>query len=161
MPGWPTCAYSYGKFSSHLSGIRAKSTEIPPRRAGSLLIYIIFLQEFLKEGEISPRLGSPLNRTSSPPYEQPLRNRQLETDIHIKPTETGQFLDSTSCHQRDCKKSIPYSQALRYNRIYSDNEKFDQRCNDLEKRLIEKGYSERMVRTQILKGSGESRVNFE
>ena len=60
-----------------------------------------------------------------------LRNRQLETDLHIKPTETHQFLDSTSCHSYHSKKSIPYS-ALRYNRIYSDNKKFDQRCNDLD-----------------------------
>ena len=52
---------------------------------------------------------------------------------------------------------MSYSQALRYNRICSDNEKFDQRCNDLEKWLMERGYSERMVRTQILKARGESR----
>ena len=38
LPGWPTCACSYGKFSSQLGGIPAKSSEIPPRRAGSLLI---------------------------------------------------------------------------------------------------------------------------
>ena len=68
-----------------------------------------------------------------------------------------QFLDSTSCHPYHCKKSIPYSQALRYNRICSDNKKFDQRCNNLEKWLMERGYSERMVRTQILKARGESR----
>ena len=86
-----------------------------------------------------------------------LRNRQLETDLHIKPTDTHQFLDSTSCHPYHCKKSIPYSQALRYNRICSDNKKFDQRCNNLEKWLMERGYSERMVRTQILKARGESR----
>ena len=86
-----------------------------------------------------------------------LRNRQLETDLHIKPTDTRQFLDSTSCHPSHCKKSISYSQALRYNRICSDNKKFDQRYNDLEKWLIERGYSERMVRTQILKARGESR----
>ena len=60
-----------------------------------------------------------------------LRNRQLETDLHIKPTDTLQNLDSTSCYLYHCKKSIPYSQALRYNRIYSDNEKYNQLCNDL------------------------------
>ena len=80
-----------------------------------------------------------------------LRNRQLETDLHIKSTDTHQFLDSTSCHPYHCKKSITYSQALRYNRICSDNKKFDQGCNDLEKWLMERGYSERMLRTQILK----------
>ena len=86
-----------------------------------------------------------------------LRNRQLETDLHTKPTDTYQFLDSTSCHPYHCKKSIPYSQALRYNRLCSDNKKFDQRCSDLEKWLIERSYSERMFRTQILKARGESR----
>ena len=61
-----------------------------------------------------------------------LRNRQLKTDLHIKPTDT-QFLDSTSCHPYHCKKSLPYSQALRYDRICSDNKKFDKLWYDLEK----------------------------
>ena len=86
-----------------------------------------------------------------------LRNRQLETELHIKPTDTHQFLHSKSCHPYHCKKSIPYSQALGYNKIFSDNKTFDQRCNELEKWLMERGYSERMVRTQILKARGESR----
>ena len=86
-----------------------------------------------------------------------LRNRQLETDLHIKPTDTHQFLDSTSCHPYHCKKSIPYSQALRYNRICSDNKKFDQCCNNLEEWLMKRSYSERMIRTQIFKTRGESR----
>ena len=86
-----------------------------------------------------------------------LRNRQLEIDLHIKPSNTHQFLDSTSCHPYYSKKSIPYSQALRYNTIYSDNKKSDQRCNELDKWLMERGDSERMVRTQILKARGESR----
>ena len=77
--------------------------------------------------------------------------------IYIKPTDTPQFLNLTSCHPYYCKKSVPYSQALRCNKVCSDNEKFDQRCNDLEKWLIKIGYSERMVRTQILKVRGESR----
>ena len=94
------------------------------------------------------------------PVKVRLRNSQLETDLHIKPTDTHQFLDLTSCHPCHCKKSIPYSQALRYNRICFDNEKFDQRCNDLEERLMERGYSERMVSTQILKARDESRIAF-
>ena len=73
-----------------------------------------------------------------------LTNRKLETDLHIKPTDTHQFLDSTSCHPYHCKKSIPYSQALRYNMICYDNKNFDQRCNDLEKWLMERTYSEKM-----------------
>ena len=43
MPGWPTGEFSYGKFSARLGGIPAKSSEIPPRQAGSLfMIYMTF-----------------------------------------------------------------------------------------------------------------------
>ena len=58
---------------------------------------------------------------------------KLKTDLFVKPTDTRQFLDLTSCHPYDCKKGIPYSQALRLNRICSDKETLDRRCNDLEK----------------------------
>ena len=71
--------------------------------------------------------------------------------------DTHQFLDPTSCHPYHCKKGIPYSQALRLNRIYSDNGTFDRCCNDLEKWLMETGYSEKMIRKQILSAQEYSR----
>ena len=86
-----------------------------------------------------------------------LRNSELETELYIKPTDTHQCLDSTSCHPYHYKKSIAYSQALRYDRICSGDEKFDQRCNDAEEWLMERDYSEILVRTQIFKARGESR----
>ena len=61
------------------------------------------------------------------------------------------YLLSSSCHPFYCKKCIPYSQALRLNRIFSNNEFFDKRCNDLAKYLLEKDYSEKMVRKEILR----------
>ena len=69
---------------------------------------------------------------------------ELKTDLFVKPTDTHQFLDPTSSHPYHCKKGIPYSQALRLNRICSDNENFDKRCNDLEKWLMERGYYEKI-----------------
>ena len=75
----------------------------------------------------------------------------IETDLYVKPTESHQYLLSSSCHLFYCKKGIPYSQALRLNRICSSNEFFDKRCNDLEKYLLERGYSEKMVRKEILR----------
>ena len=50
-----------------------------------------------------------------------LKNGVLSTDLFVKPTDTHQFLDPTSCHPYHCKKGIPYSQTLRLNRICSDN----------------------------------------
>ena len=49
------------------------------------------------------------------------------------------------------QKKYPYCQALRLNRICSNNAFFDQRCNELEHWLHERGYSERVVRQEILK----------
>ena len=56
-----------------------------------------------------------------------------------------------------CKKNVPYYQTLSVSRICSGNGTFDQRCYDLEKRLKERSYGERMVRTEILEARGESR----
>ena len=75
----------------------------------------------------------------------------IETELYVKPTDSHQYLLSSSCHPFYCKKGIPYSQALRLNRICSNNKFFDKRCNDLEKYLLDRGYSERMVRKEILR----------
>ena len=56
----------------------------------------------------------------------------IETDLFVKPTDSHQYLQSSSCHPFHCKKGIPYSQALRLNRICSETNSFDKRCNDLE-----------------------------
>ena len=52
------------------------------------------------------------------------------TDLFVKPNDTHQFLDPSSSHPYYWKKGIPYRQAIRLNRICSDNESFDKRCND-------------------------------
>ena len=75
---------------------------------------------------------------------------QFVTDLYIKPTDTHQYLHASSCHVSHCKKSIPFSQTLRLNRICSENTFFDKRCNELEIWLKERGYSDKLVRKQIL-----------
>ena len=80
--------------------------------------------------------------------------------MFVKPTDTHQILDLTSCHPYHCKKGIPYSQTLRINRISSDNSNFGRRCNELESWLFEKGYSEKMVRKQVLRAREHSRESL-
>ena len=82
---------------------------------------------------------------------------KLKTGLFVKPTDTHQFLDLTSSHPYHCKKGIPYNQALKFNKICSDNTNFDKRCNDLEKWLMERGYNEKMIRKQILRAGEHSR----
>ena len=84
----------------------------------------------------------------------------IETDLYVKPTESHQYLLSSSCHPFYCKKGIQYSKALRLNRICSNNEFFDEKCNDLGKYLSEKGSSEKMVRKEILRARAIPRVHF-
>ena len=73
----------------------------------------------------------------------------IEADLYFKPSDSHQYLLSSSCHPFYFKKGIPYSHALRLNRIYSNNELFYKRCNDFEKYLLERGYSQKMVCKEI------------
>ena len=73
------------------------------------------------------------------------------TDLFVKATDTHQCLDPSSCHPYHCKKGIPYSQALRLNRICSDKESFDKCSNDLEGWLMKRRYNGKMIRKQILR----------
>ena len=82
---------------------------------------------------------------------------KINTDLYVKPTDSHQYLHSSSCHQHHCKKGIPYSQALHFNRICSDPSSFDKRCKELEKWLIERCYSQREVRKQVLRARSFSR----
>ena len=59
------------------------------------------------------------------------KGNQLVTDLYVKPTDTHQDLHSSSCHVSYCKKSKSFNQALRLNRIYSENAFFGKRCNEL------------------------------
>ena len=58
------------------------------------------------------------------------------------------------------KKSIPYSQALHLNRICSENSSHDKRCNELEVWLRERGYSDKLLRQQILKARTHKRKDL-
>ena len=85
------------------------------------------------------------------------KGNQLVTDLYVKPTETHQYLHAVSCHVSHCKNSIPFNQALCLNRICSENAFFDNQCNKLGVWLKERGYSDKLVRGQILKARKFSR----
>ena len=80
-----------------------------------------------------------------------MKDEKIITDLYVKPTDTHQYLESSSYHPYHCKKSIPYSQALRLNKICSNNYFFDQRCNKSGHWFHERGYSERVVRQETVK----------
>ena len=69
--------------------------------------------------------------------------------MFCKPTDTYQFLHRKSCHPWHTKKAIPYSQALRYRRICSEDRQFKDRLGNLAGWLNERGYEESLVNEQI------------
>ena len=83
-----------------------------------------------------------------------------EPDLFVKPTDTHQFLDPTSCHPYHCKKGISYSQTLKVIKICSDNSNLDKQWNELKSCLFQKGYSEKMLRKQILRIREHSRESL-
>ena len=88
------------------------------------------------------------------------RGDTLLTDLYVKQTDTHQYLDASSCHPNHCKNSIPFSQALRLNRICSEQKFYDQRCNDLETWLLSRGYDEKLVRRKILEARRFKRIDL-
>ena len=70
-----------------------------------------------------------------------IKNGQVETDLHVKPTSRHQYLHTKSCHPKHCKTAIPYSQALRIKRICSEWENLSLRINQLKYHLSRRGYS--------------------
>ena len=78
-----------------------------------------------------------------------LKNGFLSSDLYVKPTDTHQFLHPSSCHPFHCKKAIPFSQALRLNRICSEDDDFENRCEELYGWLRERGYQHKLVEEQI------------
>ena len=88
------------------------------------------------------------------------KNNQLVTDLYIKPTDMHQYLHPSSCHVYCSNKSVPYSQPLRLNRICSENSFYDKPCNELDVWLKERGYSDELVRRQILKAHKRKRKDL-
>ena len=82
---------------------------------------------------------------------------RLITDLNVKPTDTHQYLHRDSCHLGHCKRSIPYSQALRICRICSETRDYLQRSEELKKFLINRGYNENKIQQQIIRTKGLDR----
>ena len=73
----------------------------------------------------------------------------LSTDLFCKPADTHQYLHKKSCHPWHTKKAIPYGQALRFRRIYSEDRQFQERVGELAGWLKDRGYEESLVNEQI------------
>ena len=53
-----------------------------------------------------------------------LKGRNIETTLYTKPTDSHNYINYASCHQKSCKNGIPYGQFLRLRRVCSTESEF-------------------------------------
>ena len=88
-----------------------------------------------------------------------LEDGQIGTALHVKLTDTYQYLRMDSCHTHLCKISIPYSQALRLRRICSEDQHLQKWTRELKRHLIKRGYREQQLDNEIHRALAISREN--
>ena len=77
------------------------------------------------------------------------RDSHLVTDLYFKETDRYQYLHYQSSHPEHIKKSIVYSQALRFKRNCTFEKDFNQHLVNMKEWFFARGYPEKMVKEQI------------
>ena len=77
------------------------------------------------------------------------QSSKLETKLYRKESDRQAYLHRKSEHPESLKRSIPFSQALRLRRIYSTNNEFQDSCDKLWNKLIERGYKQQEINKGI------------
>ena len=76
-------------------------------------------------------------------------DNKLQTKVYVKPTDRQSYLHSKLEHPDSTKKSIAYSQALRFNKICFNRSDHHNNCKRLLNTLTKKGYNKTDTTTQI------------
>ena len=74
---------------------------------------------------------------------------KLETKLYRKESDRQAYLHRKSEHTESLKQNIPFSQALRLCRNYSTNNEFQDSCDKLRNKLIERGYKQQEINEGI------------
>ena len=89
-----------------------------------------------------------------------LNKDQYSTSIYRKPTDSHSYLRFNSCHPTHCRKSIPYSQAIRLRRICSDHTDFLNQTTVLRSDLINCGYPSNIINKAIRLATEKDRATL-
>ena len=76
-------------------------------------------------------------------------DNKLQTKVYVKPTNRQSYLQSKSEHPNSTKKSIAYSQALRFNKICYKRSNLHNNCKRLLNALTKRGCNKADTATQI------------
>ena len=77
-----------------------------------------------------------------------IKNKQ-RTKLYVKPTDRQSYLQRKSEHPNSTKKSIAYSQALRFSKICNNKSDLRNNCKRLLNTLTKRGYNKTNTTTQI------------
>ncbi|XP_041424928.1 uncharacterized protein LOC121395443 isoform X1 [Xenopus laevis] len=89
-----------------------------------------------------------------------LQDGKFSTDIYRKPTDRITYLNPHSFHPPSTIKGLPYSQMLRTRRIVSEDDKFEERAEEMMTHFESRGYGTDMLETAREKVKGTSRTTL-
>ena len=78
-----------------------------------------------------------------------LKDCAIFTELHIKPTDSHQFLHFKSSHPSHIKNLIPYSHALRIRRLCSSQNDYNTHISNLKDWFLARDYPQKTVSEQI------------
>ena len=81
------------------------------------------------------------------------KERKLESNLFVKPTDICTLLHKESFHPNNCKNSVIFSQALRYRRVITADEDLKLNLDKLKSNLIRRGYTLQEINKQFEKVS--------
>ena len=77
------------------------------------------------------------------------KNNTLQTTLYRKPIDQQSYLHAHSDHPKSLKRSIPYSQGLRFKTICSTLTEYKKHCAILKQNFIKRGYEEHILNDEI------------
>ncbi len=84
----------------------------------------------------------------------------LWTDLYCKPTDSHSYLHYQSAHPPHCKRSLPYSQALRLKRICTNSADFVKHLTLLSCHFKKRGYPTSLLIDAFKKVSTKTRLDL-
>ena len=86
-----------------------------------------------------------------------IEDGKLKTDLHTKPTNKQLYLDFNSNHPDHCKRSIPYSQALRVIERCSNTTDRDGQLTNLKDKFQQRNYPNDLIDSQFERAKKKER----
>ena len=88
------------------------------------------------------------------------QNNQLLTKVYRKPTDRSMYLHSNSYHPSNLKRNIPYGQALRMKKIFSEDAEFQKAILSMEKAFSDRGYMKDNLKNQFDRACSKQRQDL-